>query len=109
MSPTSYSKAWQLSHRPFYIDNSATVLGANTNIFSRKQRHLEIKLAHINHEVGESNVVVHHIRDAENSADINTKPKSLGPFKAKRDAIRDSSFVRGLKTVDTRFFGMKPK
>ena len=92
-----------------YIDNSATVLGANTNIFSRRQRHLEVKLAHINHEVKEGNVRVYHIRDAENSADINTKPKSLGPFKEKRDAIRNSTFVKGLKTVDTRFFGMKPK
>eukprot|EP00808_Paulinella_micropora_P002156 g38650.t1 len=84
-----------------YIDNSATVLGANTNIFSRRQRHLEVKLAHINHEVAEGNVKVFHIRDAENSADINTKPKSMGTFKEKRDAIRNSTFVHGLKTVDT--------
>ena len=74
------------------VDNAATVLGANNNIFTRRQRHLEVQIANINEVVKDRKVRVTSADDANNMADLNTKPVEKQPFERKRDQIRNGTF-----------------
>eukprot|EP00808_Paulinella_micropora_P023693 g32617.t1 len=74
------------------IDNDATVLGANNNIFTRRQRHLEVQMAYIDEAVREGKVRVVSTDDPNNMADLNTKPVRKQPFERKRDQIRNGTF-----------------
>eukprot|EP00808_Paulinella_micropora_P000620 g51690.t1 len=74
------------------VDNAATVLGANNRIFTRRQRHLEVQMAYINEAMKEGRVRVVSTDDANNMADLNTKPVGKQPFERKRDQIRKGTF-----------------
>eukprot|EP00808_Paulinella_micropora_P030163 g60530.t1 len=74
------------------VDNAATVLGANNNVFTRRQRHSEVQMAYINEAVREGKVRVVSTDDPNNMADLNTKPVGKQPFERKRDQIRNGTF-----------------
>ena len=74
------------------VDNAATVLGANNRIFTRRQRHLEVQMAYINQVVKSGLVRVVSTDDANNMADLNTKPLGKQIFERKRDQIRKGTF-----------------
>eukprot|EP00808_Paulinella_micropora_P004394 g2842.t1 len=74
------------------VDNAATVFGANNRIFTRRQRHLEVQMAYINEAVEKGLVNVVSTDDANNMANINTKPVGKQGFERKRDQIRNWTF-----------------
>eukprot|EP00808_Paulinella_micropora_P013628 g29131.t1 len=82
-----------------YVDNAATVLGANNRIFTRRQRHLEVQMAFINEAVKEGKVRDMSTDDANNMADLNTKPLGKQPFERKKDRVRKGTFIINLDNL----------
>ena len=65
---------------PLYCDNDATSLLTEDHIWHSQVKHIHVKYHYIHDQVSDGEISIAHIKSADNTADIFTKPLGQSDF-----------------------------
>ena len=76
------------------VDNKASFEGGLKNIFTKRQRHIDIRYAHINHEIQSGNIESVRVPSGDNLANPKTKPMGRLSFIKHQETLENGTFFK---------------